>query len=77
MTNELRVITAEPPGEGVIDLLEAALERAKKREISSIALALVDRDGCCESGWSFAPSQTILVGAISRLLHRYNLRCDE
>lgn len=77
MSAELCVITAEPLGDTVVSLLEDALERAKRGEISSAAFAMVDRDGCSEIGWSYAHSRVALVGSIQRLLHRYNLRIDE
>lgn len=66
----LRLVTAEPPGREVVEQLEKALERARRGEISSIAIAFVDREGICVTGWSTPPSMGLLVGATSALLDR-------
>jgi hypothetical protein len=66
---ELRVIPAEPPGEDVIEKLELALERARKGELSSVAIVGVTREGLTWSAWSAIPSLSTLVGAVVRLQH--------
>lgn len=77
MTAELRVLTAEPLGEGIVELLERYLEDAKAGKLSSLAIAAVDREGCMDCGWSLAPPAGLLMGAIARLQHLYNRRQDE
>jgi len=66
----LRIITAEPVGQNVVERLEEVLERARKGEVSSVAIAYVDRDGICTTGWSKPPSMGLLVGATSALLDK-------
>jgi hypothetical protein len=63
----LHVLDAEPIGKGVISLLEDALQAAKAGEVSSVALALVRRDGTMGQAWSDAPSLSCLVGAVTRM----------
>jgi hypothetical protein len=67
-SQDLRVINAEPPGEDVIAKLEEALERAREGRISSVAIATVERDGSVGHAWSKAPSLSLLIGSITRLL---------
>lgn len=76
MSAQLHTITAEPQGVGIVELLEEYLVQAKEGKLSSIAVAAIDREGCSDVGWSRAPSGMLLVGAISRLLYRYNVRLD-
>lgn len=64
---DLEVITAEPPGKGVIEILRETLSQAEKGDISSVAVAVVYRDGNTSSGWSKVPSFSTLIGAIARL----------
>lgn len=65
--NKLRVIEAEPLGENVIERLKEALEKAEAGEVSSIAIALVYRDGSSGRSWSNAPGLSALIGATARL----------
>lgn len=74
---ELRVLDAEPPGQGVVERLEEALEKARAGEISSIALAVVYRDGSVSGSWSDAPNRMLLLGSLSRLAYRVNLDGDQ
>lgn len=67
---KLHVLTAEPLGDGIIKLLEESLQQAREGKISSVAIAMVDRDGCSESAWSYVPSYGLLIGAVARLQHR-------
>lgn len=64
---KLGVIESEPVGANVIERLEEALEQARAGKISSIALAVVYRDGTNQPSWSDAPSIGLLTGAVSRL----------
>lgn len=65
----LKVIDAEPVGEDVAAKLQEALEKANAGELSSVAVAVVYRDGTCGSSWSSAPSLSCLIGAVTRLQH--------
>jgi len=67
---KLHVLTPEPLGENIIELLEYALVEARAGRLSSIAIATVDRDGCTESAHSAPPSYGLLIGAVARLQHR-------
>lgn len=65
----LTVLESEPAGTGIIELLEGLLERANNRELSSLAYAIVLRDGSAEHDWSYAPTPATLVGSIGLLQH--------
>lgn len=67
---ELRAIDAEPLGADVVAKLEEALEAARAGELSSVAIAVVYRDGSTGTSWSKAPSVGLLVGSTARLQHR-------
>jgi hypothetical protein len=75
--SELRVLSAEPLGEDVIQLFEDALARAKRGEISSAAVGIVFRDGTTQTAWSRPPSQGLLIGCVSHLMWRLNKRLDD
>lgn len=75
-SDKLTVLEAEPLGAGIIERLERALEMAKRGELSSIAIALVYRDGCAGSVYSEPPSMTALIGSIARLQYRL-MRANE
>lgn len=74
---ELRLITAEPLGDDIVQLFEDALELAKLGEISSGAVAIVYRDGSTRSAWSKPPSIALLMGCVGHLLWRLNKGLDE
>jgi hypothetical protein len=65
--SDLKVIDAEPLGEDVIAKLEEVLETAKTGKISSLAIAVVYRDGTVGRCWSTASSLSLLIGSIARL----------
>lgn len=67
---DLRAIEPEPLGEAVIPLLEEALRLARAGELSSVAVALVHRDGCTQSLWSEPPSVGLLLGSVHILAHK-------
>lgn len=77
MKGELRVLTAEPLGGSVIERLEEALARAREGSVSSIAIAIVNRDGSSESCWSDVPSYGLLIGAVARMQYRLMIKGDE
>jgi hypothetical protein len=66
---ELRVLDAEPPASDTVAKLEEALERARSGQLSSVAIAVVYRDGTCGQCWSQAPSLSCLIGAVTRMQH--------
>lgn len=61
------VIEAEPVGADIIVKLKEALEKAEKGELSSVAIAVVYRDGSTGSSWSVAPSLGLQIGAVSMM----------
>lgn len=76
MSAELRTLTAEPLGTGIIEILEDMLVEARKGNLSSIAVAKVFRDGTTGSEWSHLPSYGLMLGALARLSYRMNVRMD-
>jgi hypothetical protein len=66
----LTVLDAEPPGVGIADLLEEVTELANAGELSSLAIAMVYRDGSGDQRWSHACSSAALIGSAAVLLHR-------
>ena len=73
---DLHVIPAEPVGTDIIERLEEALSKARAGEVSSVAIALVYRDGCIEGSWSAPPSHGLLLGSVNRLAYRINQVLD-
>jgi hypothetical protein len=63
----LKVLDAEPVGADAVEKLEDALTKAKAGELSSVAIAVVYRDGTSGRAWSAAPSLSCLIGAVARL----------
>lgn len=64
---DVQVIDAEPLGEGIIKRLEWALALANEGKLSSVAIAVVLRDGSPDWRWSEAPNVSLLVGVTERL----------
>lgn len=77
MMATVRVIEAEPHGSGIVEMLEDWLKEARGGRISSLALAVVHRDGAISAEWSEAPSMPLLIGAASRLTWRLNNALEE
>jgi len=73
---DLVALEPEPLGENVIATLERALELARAGELSSVAIALVHRDGCAQALWSDAANMLLLIGSVGRLGHKLNLDLD-
>lgn len=74
---DLSVIDAEPLGGSIIAILEEALLKAQRGELSSAAVAFVHRDGVVGWNWSEAPNTSTLIGAIERMKADLIRHCDE
>ena len=70
MSAELVEIPCEPVGEGIAETLADVSRLHAEGKISSIAVAVVYRDGTTSTANSFAPSMSTLIGAVARLQHR-------
>ena len=63
----LRVLTAEPRNESLIETLELAMEMARAGELSSISVAGILTHGGPYWNWSFVPNTSALIGAVERM----------
>jgi len=70
VSDPLRLITSAPPCENIADVMDELLEMMQAGGVSSLAIAMVDRDGCANTIYSHAPSLSTLIGAVSVLQHR-------
>ena len=77
MSAELHVISAEPVSTDAVKLLERWLIEAKQGQISSLAIAGVNRSGEVNNEWSKAPSLALLIGSVARLSHRMCIQLGE
>jgi hypothetical protein len=67
---KLHEIKAEPPvSPDVIERLTEVCKDVEDDKVSSIAIAVVYRDGSPGLCWSTPPSYTCLIGAVARLQH--------
>ncbi len=73
----LSVIQPEPRADGVVELLEHLLEKARNGEISSLCTAYVYRDGYSGHQRSAVPHFSILLGAIERMKYELLKLSDE
>lgn len=73
----LAVLEPEPASANVISTLEEVLAEALDGRVSSVAIAVVYRDGVAGSSWSDLPSRAAMLGAVSRLGHKINLEADQ
>lgn len=73
---DLHAIEPEDLAENVVEKIEEVLKLAKAGEISSVAFAIVYRDGRTGGKWSRLPSIGLMLGSISRLAHKLNLGTD-
>jgi hypothetical protein len=65
---ELRVLDAEPaPSPDIIERLTEVCKEVEDDKVSSVAVAVVYRDGTTGKSWSTAPSLSLLIGAVERL----------
>lgn len=62
---EVRVLDSAPISDATVPLLEDMLERAKAGQLSSVAVAVVYRDGSTGDAWSNPPSVATLIGAVT------------
>lgn len=74
MSDNIRVLTAEPLGEGILEHLDEVRERAERGELSSIAICCVSREGETSQCWSPAPSLGLLLGSAQVLVYRLSKR---
>lgn len=64
----LRVIDAQPAvSPDVIDRLTEICKEVTDDKVSSVAVAVVYRDGTTGRSWSTPPNTSLLIGAIERL----------
>jgi len=66
----LTLITSQPPAADIADTMDRLLEIVSEGGMSSIAIAMVDRDGCSRTIWSEAPCVQSLIGAVAILQQR-------
>lgn len=64
---KLLAIDAEPLGASIIDRLDEVRAAAEAGKVSSIAIAVVYRDGNVSHCTSDMPSLSVLLGAIERM----------
>ncbi len=75
---DLHVIDCLPAPDGdLIALLEDTLAKARAGEVSSVALAVVYRNGNTGDGWSTLPNMALQLGAVATLQYRLARRHDE
>ena len=63
----LHAIEPEPVAEGIIEVLEEVLESAKSGKVSSVAIAVVLRDGAPDWAMSYLPCVSTMLGTIDRM----------
>ena len=68
MSADLIPLDSAPVGEGVVERLEETLALAREGRISSVAIAIVYRDGSTGDCRSTLPSIGTMAGAVS-ILH--------
>lgn len=69
MTADIRTIDAEPLADNIVEKLTELLDVARDGQLSSIAVAVVYRDGTTGRSWSKIPSRSALVGSVAMLQH--------
>lgn len=72
--DNLRVLTAEPLGEGIFEALNEVRALAERGELSSIAIVMVTRNGNTGQRWSTAPSLPLLMASAQTLVYRLSKR---
>ena len=73
---DLEVIEPESVSPDLIETIERVLEKAKAGEVSSVAIAVVYRDGATSTTWSTPPSFATLLGAVAHLGFRMSHKKD-
>lgn len=66
----LELITCAPPIEGIADMLDRVSEIAGEEGISSMAIAIIDRNGESHTLWSESSTAQSLIGAVAVLQAR-------
>lgn len=61
----------------VVDLLERYLQLAKQGDIVMVAVAAVEPGGAAVHEASASDQHMLLLGAVTRLLHRMHINADE
>jgi len=61
----------------VIEHLTMLCDWVRDDEVSSVAIAIVTRDGSMRTVWSKPPSYPALIGAVERLKYRLMQAIDE
>lgn len=64
---KLLTIEPEPMAEGIIEALEEVLKSAKEGKVSSVAIAVVLRDGAPDWAMSYLPCVSTMLGTIDRM----------
>lgn len=65
---DVHVLDAEPAvSPDVIERLSEICKQVTEDKVSSVAVAIVYRDGTTGRAWSTAPSMSLLIGATERL----------
>lgn len=71
---ELVAIEPEGVDADLIERLEHALEKARGGQVSSVAIALVYRDGSTSTAWSSPPHWAALLGAVHHMAWRLSFK---
>jgi hypothetical protein len=75
---KLLAIEPEPPvSSDVIEHLTMVCDWVRDDKVSSVAIAVVHRDGSMGTVWSHPPSYPALIGAVERLKYRLMKAIDE
>jgi hypothetical protein len=73
-----RLVTrSEKISEETVAILEDYLEMAKRGEISAVAVCGLCPDGCVTHQASETDQAMMLIGGVSRLLHRMHMNADK
>jgi hypothetical protein len=77
VTAKLLTIEPEPPvPPDVIGKMTTICEWVQHDKVSSLAIAVVHRDGSVSTTWSSPCALVTLLGAVERLKHRLNVEMD-
>lgn len=73
---DLHAIEPEPLAPGLVELVEQVRDLVAAGGVSSVAVAIVHRDGTMQALWTEAPSMGLLIGSATRLVHKLNMDLD-
>lgn len=65
------VLTPRQPAAGVVELLEDILDRARRGEITGVAVVFTEPDGSTGNAFEAEAMPLTMLGAIMRMVHRY------